>query len=355
MEKTAANFSIKYFQYLDENAKTNDDLPSLANDRDLMIDLYRNMVLVRQLDQKAVNLQRTGKMGTYPSTLGQEAVTIAIGQALKPDDILAPYYRDRGALMQRGIPLSKFLAYWGGDERGCDYGDNKDFSPAVPIATQTTHAAGAAYAIKYRKEKRAVLTCIGEGGTSEGAFYEAMNFAGVFHLPLVFVVNNNQWAISVSREQQTKTETIAQKAIAAGFEGIQVDGNDVIAMRYHVEQALNRARNGKGPFLIEAITYRLCDHTTADDFSRYYNKAEFDKAWEVEPIKRCKQFLINVHHWTEADDEKLQADCKVQVDEAVNEFLTMEPQPATAIMDYLYETLPKEYEWQREELKQMDQ
>jgi len=212
-----------------------------------------------------------------------------------------------GALLQRNISLTELLQFWSGDERGNHFENNhEDFPFCIPISTQALHAAGIAYAIKLRQQKRAVVSTCGDGGTSKGDFYEAMNFAGVHQLPIVFVANNNQWAISVPRQSQTEAKTIAQKAIAAGFNGIQVDGFDVIAVREAVAQALKNARAGKGPTLIEAITYRLCDHTTADDATRYQPKKETDQAWQLEPIKRLKRYLETQKIWTEKDEQALQ-------------------------------------------------
>ena len=189
------------------------------------------MVLTRVFDKKAIALQRTGKMGTYPSSLGQEAISVAIGSVMQKDDVLFPYYREYGAQFLRGVTMTEIFQYWGGDERGMDYkGPQKDFPICVPIATHAPHAVGVAYAMKLRKEPRVAVFVCGDGATSKGDFYEAMNAAGLWKLPVVFVVNNNQWAISVRREIQTGCQTIAQKAIAAGFDGEQVDGNDIVAV-----------------------------------------------------------------------------------------------------------------------------
>ena len=228
------------------------------------------MVLTRAFDLKAVSLQRTGRLGTYAVSLGQEAVSVGVASAMRQEDVLLPSYRDNGTLLWRGVKMEEILLYWGGDERGnLSSGPAHDFPFCVPVGSQAPHAAGVAYAFKFRKEPRVAVCLLGDGATSKGDVYEAMNFAGVQKLPLVFVVNNNQWAISVPLKLQTACETLAQKAIAAGFAGEQVDGNDVIAVRDAAEQAIAAARNGQGPRLIEALTYRLGDHTTADDAARY--------------------------------------------------------------------------------------
>ena len=317
---TVAQFEVTYTQFLNEQGMLVDKLPSIANDHSTLKKLYEVMVLTRTFDKKAIALQRTGKMGTYAPINGQEAISTAIGHAMKPEDVFVPYYRDYAAQFQRGVKMSEILAFWGGDERGSNYACNsKDLHICVPIASQCLHATGVAFAFKYRKQASVAVVCIGEGGTSEGDFYEAINVAGAWNLPVVFVVNNNQWAISVPREKQTATQTIAQKAIAAGFAGLQVDGNDILATRQVIGDAIEKARRGEGPTLIEAITYRLCDHTTADDATRYQPSPEVEEARPKEPIARFKHFLMEEKIWTSDDEEKLVINCLEQVENAVNE------------------------------------
>lgn len=349
-----AQFEIDFLQFLDENHQPTQPFPDFAQDRETLLTLYRLMSLTRALDHRAVNLQRTGKMGTYPSTLGQEAVGVGMGHAMHSDDVLCPYYRDQATFLARGLSLEKILLYWGGDERGSvfDAPDcREDFPMCVPIATQCLHATGIAYAMQYRKQKRAVLTVCGEGGTSKGDFYEAINLAGAWKLPVVFVVNNNQWAISVPRDKQTATQTIAQKAIAGGFEGLQVDGNDVIAVRHAVRQALDKARRGEGPTLIEAITYRLCDHTTADDASRYRPQSEYKAAWKIEPIARLG-FYLEAQGWWDRDKEAaLQADVQTTVNAAVDAYLATPDAPPESMMQFLYDSVPDALLDQYDEIK----
>lgn len=350
-----ASFEIEYLQYLNEKAKPANDLPEFAKDEKTLVELYKRMQFLRGLDKRAVGLQRIGKMRTYPAALGQEAVGVGAGMALRDDDVLVPYYRGTGMMLSHGIKPHEILLYWGGDERGADYKApqaKQDFPIAVPIATQILHAAGVATAIKLRGEKRAVITEIGEGGTSEGEFYEALNVAGVWNLPFVCIINNNQWAISVPSKNQTKAETYAQKGIAAGMDCLQVDGNDVIAVHEATLKALDKARNGGGPTLIEAICYRLCDHTTADDASRYNDKAVHDKAWEVEPVKRLEDYLKSLGVLSDEAIEKIAATTKVDVEKEVEIYfdtLDNHPQPPEAMFDYLYAELPEKTRPQREE------
>lgn len=348
-----ARFEITFLQVLDEQGVLKASLPAFAEDKQTLIDLYRIMVLTRVFDKKAIALQRTGQMGTYAPINSQEAVATAIGHAMRPEDVFVPYYRDYAAQIQRGVKMSDILAYWGGDERGSDFDAtsdaSQDFPICVPIASQCQHAAGIAFAFQYRKEPRVAVVCLGDGGTSEGDFYEAMNVAGLWKLPVVFVVNNNQWAISVPLTNQTATETIAQKAIAAGFKGVQVDGNDIIATRQIIGEAIEHARRGEGPTLVEAITYRLSDHTTADDATRYQPAQDVQDAQGREPIKRLKIFLENQHDWDETQDQALLQAAKHEVDEAVRVYLNRKPQSIESAFDYHYAETPAELLEQREE------
>lgn len=338
---TVAQFDITFTQFLNEQGELVGALPKLAENHTALKELYKVMVLTRTFDRKAIALQRTGKMGTYAPINGQEAISTAIGHAMRPEDVFIPYYRDYAAQLQRGVKMSEILAYWGGDERGSQFACNSEDLPiCVPIASQCLHAAGVAFAFKYRSQPRVAVVCIGEGGTSEGDFYEAMNVAGTWNLPLVFVVNNNQWAISVPRDKQTGTQTIAQKAIAAGFTGLQVDGNDVMATRQVIGDAIEKARRGEGPTLIEALTFRLCDHTTADDATRYQPSDEVETAKPKEPISRFKHFLIQQNIWTAQDEEELVLHCSKEVEKAVDEYLSATPQPISSIFDYHYAKLP---------------
>lgn len=219
------------------------------------------------------------------------------------------------------------------------------------MASQALHAAGVAYALKFGKEPRVAVCLFGDGATSKGDVYEAMNFAGVQRLPVVFVVNNNQWAISVPLKLQTASETLAQKAIAAGFSGEQVDGNDVIAVRDAVEQAVSRARSGEGPCLIEALTYRLGDHTTADDAARYRPPEEVQAHWKEEPIVRLRTYLVSQGAWGKVEEEQNAAECQKRVEAAVERYLATAPRSPETMFDHLYAQLPGVYTVQREELK----
>ena len=347
--KTIAEFRIPYHQVLDPQGKLVAELPEFAKDPEELLRMYRLMVLTRTFDTKAINLQRTGKLGTYASCLGHEAAHVGIGAAMRLEDCFAPMYREYGAQFWRGVKMEEVLLYWGGDERGSNFsGPQHDFPWCVPIATQCLHAAGAAMAYKLRGEARCAVSVIGDGGTSQGDFYEALNLAAVRELPAVFVVVNNKWAISVPLALQTASKTLAQKAIAAGMPGVQVDGNDVIAVRQTMEQALASARAGHGPTLVEAVTYRLSDHTTADDASRYRDKAEVEDGWKIEPMIRIRKYLMDTGAWTEADEEALKADCTAKVDAAVAAYLDTPVQPVESIFDHMFAELPEAMVEQRE-------
>jgi len=353
MEKSVrivAEFKVNCTQFLDVNGSLVQDLPDFLQDQKKIIEFYCAMAELREFDAIAIALQRTGKIGTYPSTLGQEAISIGIGAAMEPEDIFCPYYRDCGAQFWRGVKMSEILLYWGGDERGSNFSGNKqDFPLCVPVASQVLHAVGVANAIKLKKESKVVVTVVGDGGTSRGDFYEAINLAGVWQLPVVFVINNNQWAISVPRSEQTMATTLAQKGIAAGIDNEQVDGNDVIAVCYSIRKAVEKARNRQGPTLIEALSYRLSDHTTADDAKRYRNIEELQKQRLADPLLRLHQYLISKHLWNEKEEVELKNKVTNKVESAVEEYLNINSENALAMFDYLYAKLPAALASQREE------
>jgi len=343
-----AEFKVDHRRILDPEGCLVGPLPRFAEDPDEVVKMYEAMTRVRVFDAKAVNLQRTGQLGTYASCLGHEATHVGVGAAMRPEDVLAPVYREFGTQLWRGVTMTEILTYWGGDERGSDFAAARhDFAWCVPIATQTLHAAGAAMAFKLRREQRCALAYIGDGGTSEGAFYEALNLAGARALPVVFMVVNNGWAISVPLAAQTAAQTLAQKAVAAGIRGVQVDGNDVFAVREVVSEALECARRGGGPCLIEALTYRLSDHTTADDASRYRSAADVEAAWAVEPLIRLRTYLCNLDVWNDARERALLLESARRVDTAVAEYLAFAKPTTDAMFDHLFAALPKHLVEQR--------
>ncbi|MGH6662043.1 MAG: pyruvate dehydrogenase (acetyl-transferring) E1 component subunit alpha [Rhodospirillales bacterium] len=346
---TVASFTVRYRRFIDQTGRVVGELPPVANDRDALIKLYRAMVLVRTFDARAVALQRTGQLGTYASCLGQEAVGIGVASAMREDDVLLPSYRDQAAQLWRGVTMTELLLYWSGDERGSDFaGPRWDFPISVPVASQALHAAGVAAAFKLRRQRRASVCLLGDGATSKGDFYEALNLAGLWRLPVVFVVSNNGWAISVPTRRQTAAETLAQKAIAAGIPGEQVDGNDVVAVHQAADEAIARARAGGGAAVIEALTYRLGDHTTADDASRYRDEAEVSIHWPTNPLNRLRAYLAARGWWRKDEEEALLADCKARVEAAKDAYLATAPARPESIFEHLYETLPEQMTGQKD-------
>ena len=340
-------FEIHYSQFLDEQGRVVREFPAFAQDADTLVELYRWMVLMRTYDAKAIALQRTGQLGTYAPILGQEAIQAGIGSAMRADDVFLMTYREQGAQLMRGVKMSDLFLYWSGDERGSDYSASRhDFPICVTIAAHVTHAAGAAYAMKLRRQSRAVVCALGDGATSKGDFYEGMNAAGVWQLPIVFFVSNNQWAISVPRRSQTAAETLAQKAIAAGIPCEQIDGNDLIAVREAMDRTLAKARSGGGPSLIEALTYRLSDHTTADDATRYRTTEEVNAAWKIEPVLRLREYLARTGVWNKDREEALQKECAEAVAKAVEAYQSTPAPPVDFMFDHLYAHLPHSMEEQ---------
>jgi 2-oxoisovalerate dehydrogenase E1 component alpha subunit len=337
-----ASFEIQYTQFLDPSGSVvQEPLPPFAQDPGALISLYQLMVLTRAFDAKAIALQRTGQLGTYPPSLGQEAVGAGVGCAMRPEDVLVPSYREQAAQLARGVTMTEMLLYWGGDERGSDFKNpREDFPICVPIGSHACHAVGVATAFKLRHQPRVAVCMCGDGATSRGDFYESINLAGVWKLPVVFVVSNNQWAISVPRRAQSAAETLAQKALGAGFAGEQVDGNDVIAVRWALERSLEQARSGGGPTLVEALTYRLHSHTTADDASRYRADAEVSAHWTQDPIARMRRYLNRLGLWGKEDEQQWLHECIERVRSAEEAYLATPPQEPTAMFDYLYQNLP---------------
>ena len=323
-------------------------VPAFAQDRNELKRLYRAMVLARSFDTKAIALQRTGRLGTYASSLGQEAVAVGTAAAMQPEDVFLPSFREHGAQLWRGVGLRELFLFWGGDERGSAFVNAPtDFPICVPVASHVPHAVGVALAFALRREPRVSVCMFGDGATSKGDFYEAINIAGVWKVPAVFVIGNNQWAISVPVSKQTAATTLAHKAIAAGVAGENVDGNDVIAVRDAVARALAHARRGNGPTLIEAVTYRLSDHTTSDDASRYRDDAEVSEHWTQEPIARLRTYLMHRDAWSKTEEEQLLAETATEIDAAVDAYLAMPPQPTGSIFDFTYARIPKDLAEQR--------
>ena len=341
-----ATFRVEYTQFLNPQGDATQSLPDFARDPAALLPLYRAMVRTRLFDAKAITLQRTGKLGTFASSLGQEAIGVGVASAIREEDVLLPYYRDHAAQFLRGVTIVE-CCYWGGDERGSDFsGPRQDFPNCVPIGNQVCHAVGVAYAFKLRREARVTVCIIGDGGTSKGDFYEAMNLAGVWRAPVVFVINNNQWAISAPRNIQTAAQTLAQKGIAAGIEVRQVDGNDVIAVRHVIQEAVEKARAGDGPTLIEAISYRL-GITRPPTMRRAIATRPRSATWALEPIARLRNYLVRAQAWDKDQEDCLLKECSEAINQAVDDYLAVPAPHTEAMFDHLYAMLPDTMREQR--------
>lgn len=342
----------KMFQILDPEGNLVDKSlePNLSDEK--LLGMYRVMSLGRIADIKALQFQRQGRMLTYAPNKGQEAAQIGVMAALNKTDWLATSFREINAMLYHGVTLEQAYLYWYGNEWGSHFDEGVNVLPVnVTIGAQVNHAAGVAYASKLLKKDEVTAVFIGDGGTSHGEFHEGVNFAGVFDLPVVIVIQNNQWAISTPRAKATKAETLAQKAIGYGIPGIQVDGNDILAMYAAVSEAAKRGRDGLGPTLIEAYTYRLGPHTTSDDPTIYRSNEEVLE-WEAkDPIIRFRQYLINKKLWSKKQEEDLE---KELTDYVLQTFKKVEASGDSTLDDvfgYTYKELTPQLKKQKEAYK----
>jgi pyruvate dehydrogenase E1 component alpha subunit len=310
-------------------------------DDDKLLEMYKTMSLGRVADIKAIQYQRQGRMLTYAPNMGQEAAQVGSIAATEQRDWMVSAFRELNAWLYKGITLEQVFLYWYGNERGSEYSKDIKVTPvSVPIASQLNHAVGLAMASQIKGEDHVSIAYVGDGGTSNGEFHEALNFAGVFNAPTIVLIQNNQWAISVPRSKQTKSETLAQKAVAYGIPGIQVDGNDVLAVYAATKEAVERARSGGGPTLIEAVTYRMGPHTTADDPSIYRSDDEV-KEWELkDPILRFQKYLINKKLWSAEQEEAYQLELNEYVTETFKKVENSGLVPLEDIFKYHYEKMP---------------
>jgi pyruvate dehydrogenase E1 component alpha subunit len=344
---------VEFLQILDESGQLDVELAEGTLSDGEVKSLYQKMVICRAFDEAAFRLQRSGRMGTYPQNKGQEATSLAAAKALRKGvDYIVPFYRDNAALFLHGLPMHYVLLHWMGDERGNAIpADLSMSSVCVAIGTQTLHAVGIAWAYKLRKEDRAVLCFLGDGATSTGDFHEAMNLAAVQKVPCVFCCVNNQWAISTPRSQQTASETFAQKALAYGMPTIQVDGNDVFAVYKAHRDALARARAGDGPSFIEALTYRLGDHTTADDARRYRRPEDLTAAMVRDPLVRTRKYLERKGLWNDQEEAHAQEHASKVVHDMVKVALEIEKPAVADLFDYTFAEIPEELIRQKQTLR----
>lgn len=336
------------FQLMDKEGKIVNSkwMPKLDDEE--ILRAYKFMHFARTADLMAVSYQRQGRMYTYPPNLGQEAIGTAAGFLMEKKDWLVPAFRELSAWLLKGSTLRDFFLYWRGNERGSMFSDAPRFLPStVPIASQIPHAVGIGFAMKVQKDKGIVFTFVGDGGTSQGDFHEALNFAGVWKVPVICIIQNNQYAISVPVKNQTGSRSLAIKAEAYGIRGIQVDGNDFLGMYAVIDEAKKKVRNGDGPILIEAVTFRKGAHTTSDDPTLYRTKEEEDYWEDRDPIKRLRQYLVGQKRWKETDDEPLIEGYKREVEQ---QFVQSENLPATRLEEtfqYHYQDIPDDLKKQQ--------
>ncbi len=341
---------VEYLSVLDADGNLDAELePDIP--RDDLGRLYRTFLLARRFDERMLRLQRQGRIGTFGPIRGHEAAVLGSVYALRQTDWLVPYYREWPAYMWRGWPLENLILYYAGFAEGMRVPDgNRDLPLCIPIASQVPHAVGIAYAARHKGEDSVTMVYLGDGATSHGDCQEAMNFAGVFQVPLVFLVLNNQWAISVPRSRQTRAKTLAQKATAYGFPGIQVDGNDFLAVYRATREAVDRARAGGGPTLVEAVTYRLSMHTTSDDPTKYRSEEEV-KAWEAkEPLPRFRRYLEQKGVIDERSHAEIEAEVDAQIREAIERAEARMQPDLLEVFEHVYAERPCELEAQRQEL-----
>jgi pyruvate dehydrogenase E1 component alpha subunit len=351
-EKVEMPYHVDYLSILDEEGNTDRDLePEIPED--LLYKLHRAMLLGRRFDERLLSLQRQGRIGTFPPIKGQEAAQLGAVALLRPSDWMAPSFRETAAELWRGKSMESVILSFGGFNEGGWIEENRNDLPiAVPVGSQIIHAVGIAWAIQYRQKDDVVMTFFGDGATSEGDFHEGMNFAGVYQAPVVFVCQNNQWAISVPRSKQTRSKTLAQKALAYGIPGIQVDGNDILAVYSAAKEAVERARSGGGPSMIECVTYRLMMHTTSDDPKRYRTEAEVEEWEKKDPLPRFQKYLIAKGMLSDEKIEELESEIKAEIQEAVEK---TEGRMETLgdpldMFEHAYAEMPPNLQEQREEL-----
>lgn len=341
----------KMFQIIDNDGNIINEKYMPEIDDDEVLKAYKEMLFARTADQMIISYQRQGRIYTYPPNYGQEAISGAVARIMRnQEDWLVPAFREMGAYLAKGASLKEIFMYFMGYEEGVNFKNAEKFLPyAVPIASQLPHAVGIAYEIKYRNKSELVYTFVGDGGTSEGDFHEALNFAGVWKVPVIFIVQNNQYGISTPFSVQTASDGIAIKSVAYGIKGIQVDGNDFFAMYKAVRESADYALAGNGPVLIEAVTYRKGAHTTSDDPTKYRSKEEED-AWEVkDPLKRLKAYLKRKKLMSQKEEDLLIEDYKKEIDRQFIEAENEKPVELDEIFKYTYGENPADFKQQKAE------
>ncbi|PTJ92486.1 pyruvate dehydrogenase (acetyl-transferring) E1 component subunit alpha [Staphylococcus simulans] len=354
LKDTEAQF--KMVQVLDENGKVvNEDLVPDLTDEEL-VELMERMVWTRVLDQRSVSLNRQGRLGFYAPTAGQEASQLASQYALEKEDWILPGYRDVPQIIWHGLPLTEAFLFSRGHFKGNQFPEGVNaFSPQIIIGAQYIQTAGVALGLKKRGKKAVAITYTGDGGSSQGDFYEGINFASAYKVPAIFVIQNNNYAISTPRSKQTAAITLAQKAIAVGIPGIQVDGMDPLAVYQATKEARDRAVNGEGPTLIETMTYRYGPHTMAGDDPTRYRTSDEDSDWEKkDPLVRFRAFLEAKGLWNEEKENEVIERAKDEIKTAIKAADKVEKQTVTDLMEIMYEDMPQNLKEQYEIYKEKE-
>ncbi len=352
MPKRKSNLAshVEYWSILNEDGDLDIDLePKIPKEH--LLKLYRILLLTREFEKRMVRLQRQGRLGTMVPSRGQEAASLGSCYALRKSDWVVPYFRETAGLLWRGWKMEQFVLYYGGYGKGFYIPKtNNDLPPSIPVATQILHAVGLAWAAKLKGDDSVALCYFGDGATSQGDFHEALNFASVYQLPVIFFCQNNQYAISLPVDRQTHSKTLAQKSLAYDFPGLQADGNDLLAVYAATAEAVGRARKGKGPTLIEAITYRLSVHTTADDPLRYRSAEEVRKWERGDPLPRFRRYLEEKGL---IDEKKIQGwlmEIRGEIQEAVQKAEAQMKSNPLDMFDYIYAEPTAPLRAQKEEL-----
>ncbi|MDE2040585.1 MAG: pyruvate dehydrogenase (acetyl-transferring) E1 component subunit alpha [Elusimicrobia bacterium] len=351
--RTVASLDVQRLEILAADGKLDEALlPKMS--KELLLNIHRLMFQIRAFDERAVLLQRQGRLGTYPMITGQEATQCVPPLCLKPTDWVVPTYRGGGVYFARGMSMRHALLYWAGDDRGTRFPEaNNDLTFSIPVGAHLTQAAGLAWAEKLKKTGGVALTYCGDGTSSKGDLHEALTFAGQFKLPAIFLIENNGWAISVPRSRQAASQTLAQKAWGYGVFGLQVDGNDALAVYRATSEAVARARKGEGPSLLECETYRMGHHTTADDASRYRDPAEV-AAWRAkDPIERLERFLRARGLWDDEKGRRLAERTRAWIDEEIAAYEAFPPPNPLDMFSFNYDRAPWMLREQRAELERL--
>jgi pyruvate dehydrogenase E1 component alpha subunit len=353
-KKVKISTPVDYLSILDEKGKLDKNLEPKIDDA-LLIKLHRTMILTRRFDERILSLQRQGRIGTFAPIKGQEATQLGTAAVLRQSDWMAPSFREAAVEIWRGRTMENLIIYYAGfNEGGKIEDDRNDLPVSIPVASQVIHALGIAWGMKYRGKDDIAMAYFGDGGTSQGDFHEGLNMAAVYQAPLVLVCQNNQWAISLPRKSQTISDTIAQKAVAYGVPGIQVDGNDILAVYAAAKEAADRARAGDGPTLIECVTYRLAMHTTADDPKKYRTDEEVELWNKRDPITRFQKYLISKNLLSDKEIENVESEVSAEIQAAVDsaEEQMKKMDDPLHMFEHLYAELPPHIQVQKEHFAQ---